>query len=369
MPTTTCAAVFNAARQPLEIQSFPLPELSTGEVLVRITCCTMCGSDLHTYEGRRTTPTPTVLGHEIMGEIVGFGPGEPARDIGGQPLKAGDRVTWSIAASCGQCFYCTHGIPQKCEHLFKYGHERIVPDHPLSGGLAEYCHLAPGTAIVLVPESLPDLVACPANCATATVAGALRTGGGCEGETVLVQGAGMLGLTACAMARSGGAREVLVSDIDPARLALAERFGASRCVEAGDDGQRLQAAVEEATDGRGVDLAIEVSGAASAMQTGLDRLRIGGRYVWVGAVFPAPPLAVSAESVVRGLLTIRGLHNYVPQDLESAIAFLSREQDRFPFSELVAKTFPLRQANEAVQYAIEHHPFRIAVRPEALRDS
>ena len=81
-------------------------------------------------------------------------------------------------------------LPQKCEQLFKYGHERITPAHPLSGGLAEFCHLALGTPILPVPDALPDLVACPVNCATATVAAALRAAGGCRGRSVLVQGAG-----------------------------------------------------------------------------------------------------------------------------------------------------------------------------------
>ena len=363
MPDTVRAAVFEAPQQPLGLQSFPLPKLAPGEVLVRVTCCTLCGSDLHTFQGRRTTPTPTILGHEIMGEVAALGPGDPVRDLEGVPLEAGDRITWSIAASCGDCFYCTHQVPQKCEHLFKYGHEKITPEHPLSGGLAEYCHLAPGTAIVRVPEALPDAVACPANCATATVAGAIRTGGGCEGQAVLVQGAGMLGLTACAMARSRGAREVVVSDIDAGRLALAERFGATRCVQVRDAVEALREVVDEVTEGRGVDLAIEVSGAASAMQAGLDVLRIGGRYVWIGAVFPAPPLPVSAESVIRRLLNIHGLHNYTPADLAAAMAFLAEFHTRFPFEELVTATFPLAEVRTAFNHAIESRALRVAVTP------
>ena len=125
MPKPSLAALFTGSDKPLEIQSYPLPELKPGEVLIRITCCTICGSDLHTYEGRRSTPLPTILGHEILGEVVGF-PDAPPRDVTGDTLAIGDRVTWSIAASCNQCFYCTHGLPAKCEQLFKYGHEAII---------------------------------------------------------------------------------------------------------------------------------------------------------------------------------------------------------------------------------------------------
>lgn len=166
MKQSCLGAVFAAAGEPLVIREFELPKLVSGELLVRVTCCTICGSDLHTYQGRRSTPTPTILGHEILGVIAALGLGDPPVDLQNRALGVGDRITWSIAASCGDCFFCEHELPQKCEHLFKYGHERISPRHPLSGGLAEFCHLAAKTPIVRLPDTLPDLAACPANCAS-----------------------------------------------------------------------------------------------------------------------------------------------------------------------------------------------------------
>ena len=366
LPDRALAAVFTAAGEPLELQSLSMPELREGEALARVTCCTVCGSDLHTYQGHRSTPVPTVLGHEILGEIVALGPGGPTVDPRGRPPEIGERVTWSIAASCGRCFFCTHGIPQKCTHLLKYGHEQIRPDYQLSGGLAEYCHLARGTAVIPVPEAVPDEAACPANCATATVAGAFRVSGGCDDAVVLVQGCGMLGLTACAMARARGAREVIACDVDPARLDLASRFGATRCVAVADGDEALTDAARELTDGRGVDLALELSGAARAMEAGLRLLRIGGRYVLVGAVFPSSPLALDPEAVIRRLLTIYGLHNYTPDDLADAVAFLAQHHTRYPFAELVTESFPLAEADRAFQHAIETRALRVAVRSKRV---
>lgn len=363
LPDRALAAVFAAAGEPLELQALPMPELREGEALARVICCTVCGSDLHTYQGHRSTPVPTVLGHEILGEVAALGPGEPVLDLRGRPLEVGERITWSIAASCGRCFFCTHGIPQKCVHLLKYGHEAIRADYQLSGGLAEYCHLARGTAVSPVPEAVPDEAACPANCATATVAGAFRVGGGCDDAVVLVQGCGMLGLTACAMAKARGAREIIACDVDPARLELASRFGASRCVAVADTDEALTLATREVTDGRGVDLALELSGAAAAMQMGLKLLRIGGHYVLVGAVFPSSPLALDPEAVIRRLLNIHGLHNYTPADLADAVAFLAQHHARYPFAELVADSFPLAEADRAFQHAIETRALRVAVRP------
>jgi len=254
------------------------------------------------------------------------------------------------------------GLPQKCERLFKYGHERISDRHPLSGGLADYCHLAAGTAVFRLPSALSDAVACPANCATATVAAALRYAGPCEGRVVLIQGAGMLGLTATAMATAGGAREVIVCDTMAQRLQRASSFGATRTAHVDDDGNALRAAVDQATSGRRVDVAIDVSGDPAAVETGVELLRVGGRYVLVGAVSPTRPVSLSAEMIVRNILYIQGIHNYAPQDLRTALMFLQDKHGEFPFDELVTETFALEDADEAFRHASHSGVLRVAVK-------
>ena len=357
------AAVFAGPGEPLRLETFPLPQPGPSQLLVRVRCCSICGSDLHTYQGRRQTPTPTILGHEVLGEVAEVGPGPPVRTLEGKVVRVGDRISWSIAASCGQCFFCRRHLPQKCERLFKYGHEPLRPEHSFNGGLAEVCHLIPGTAVVSVPEDLPDEVACPANCATATVMAAMRAGGGCRDEIVLIQGAGMLGLTACAVARSQGASQIIVCDVDESRLMRAERFGASRCVAVGEGPGSLARTVKELSRGRGVDLALELSGSASAMAAAVPLLRTGGRYVLVGAVFPSQPLSLDPERVVRGWLQIRGVHNYAPEDLSAAVAFLQQHHTRFPFSELLTRMFPLTQVTRAFQHALASRALRVGIRP------
>lgn len=358
------AAVFQGTGKPIQMQAFPLPELGPSQLLVRVTCCSICGSDLHTYLGHRQTPTPTILGHEVLGEVIEVGAGPPVRTLEGAVVQVGDRISWSIAAGCGQCFFCRRNLPQKCERLLKYGHESIRPGHFFNGGLAEVCHLVAGSAVVSVPESLPDAVACPANCSTATVMAALRAGGGCRGEIVLIQGAGMLGLTACAVARSNGAGQIIVSDVDESRLMRAKRFGASRCVLVRDGSRALDRAVKELSRGRGVDLALELSGSLSAMTAAIPLLRTCGRYVLVGAVFPTRPWSLDPERVVRGWLQIRGVHNYAPEDLAAAVSFLGQHYTKYPFSELLTEMFPLAQVEQAFQYAVASGALRVGVGPQ-----
>src|SRR5262249_10496086 len=139
------AALFTGFGEPLELVRFPTPEPRGAEVLVRIACCTLCRSDLHTHIGRRNEPTPTVLGHEIVGRIEAFGPEAVRVDAAGTPAAVGTRVTWAIAVGCGKCFFCADDLPQKCERPYKYGHVRAVRDLPLGGGLADYTVLVPGT--------------------------------------------------------------------------------------------------------------------------------------------------------------------------------------------------------------------------------
>ena len=117
--------------------------------------------------------------------------------------------------------------PRNARRRVKYGHEALAPRRELTGGLAEHCLLAPGSAIFRVPDRLPDETACPANCATATVAGAIEAAGDLAGRSVLIMGCGMLGVTAAAWASTLGGSSVIACDLDPARRALARSFGAS----------------------------------------------------------------------------------------------------------------------------------------------
>jgi alcohol dehydrogenase len=355
--------VFVSPGQPLQVRRFDCPDLATGETLVRVTCCTLCGSDLQTYLGKRQAPAPSVLGHEVLGQIVALGAGPPSRDYHGETLSLGDRISWSVVASCGACFFCRHELPQKCERLFKYGHEACCGAHPLSGGLAEFCQLVRNTTILRVPPEVPDMVASSANCATATVAAAFRSVGGCRGKSILIQGAGMLGLTAAAMARVDEAEHVIVTDVNRQRLAIAVEFGASTVIEVVEDTSALTDFVQRSTQGRGADTIFEMSGASEAVGVGLGLLRTGGEYVLVGAVSPVGSIPVNIEQVVRRMWIIRGIHNYAPVDLAAAIEFLANNYRRFPFERLVAGVFSLDQADAAFQTMVATSAIRVAICP------
>lgn len=361
MARQSLAAVFSGEPEQLELRPLATPDPRDGETLARVVGCTLCGSDLHSYDGRRQVPVPTILGHEIVGAIEAFGPQAARVDWNGRELRLGDRVTWAIVASCGTCHYCRRGLPQKCERGVKYGHERFAPGIELRGGLADHCLLAPGSAVIRVPDELPLAVACPASCATATVAAALARAGGTAGRTVAILGAGLLGLTACAMSHAGGADAIVCVDRDAGRRERALSFGAGRAVAP----EETPAALRAISGGHGVDLLLEFTGARAAFLHAWDHVRLGGVLVLVGSVFPDEPVPMKLEQIVRRNLAIHGVHNYGPADLAAALEFLSGHYADYPFESLVAAWYPLHETAAAFAAARDPRSIRIGVRPAA----
>lgn len=334
IPESCRAIVFDPEDRSLRMRELPMRPLRRGEVLVRVRLSAICGSDLHTIRGRRHPGGPLVLGHEITGEVAALGESVAADSLGA-PLAVGDRLTWSIAASCGRCFFCARGIPQKCVRLFKYGHQTLDHETPLSGGFAEYCYLTPETACYRLPDDLPDEVAVFANCSLSTMQAAVRMAEVTAGEAVLVQGAGLVGVCAMALSARRGARSVVAVDPSEERLAQAGRFGATAC--------------SRSTEGaRDVDVAIEACGVPSVITEGIEALRIGGRYILAGCVFPDATTPIDIHPVTTKLLTLQGLHNYTPVDLQEALRFLDSARDEFAFDSVVREVFPLEEIDEAL---------------------
>jgi alcohol dehydrogenase len=159
------------------------------------------------------------------------------------------------------------------------------------------------------------------------------------------------------MLREAGAREVTCCDIDPSRVARALDFGATRAVTA------VELSETTGSSGRGVDAAIEFTGSSSAASVAINSLRVGGTAILGGTVLPSPAVPLDPELLVRRMLTIRGLHNYAPEDLVAAVRFLEDAQHRYPLSELVSESFPLESINQAFAAATKRAGFRIAVCP------
>lgn len=358
MQSKTTSMIFTGAGQPFQEIQAQLPLPAPGEILVQITYTTICTSDLHTYSGRRAAPCPGVLGHEIIGRIVACGTREPV-DYTGTPLYTGDLVTWCIYAFDATTEMARNGMPQKAPGLYKYGHQPFTAADGLNGGFASHCLLKNGTAVFKLPDTINPRTAVPINCTHATIAGALQLAGSLADKNILITGAGMLGLSACAMATEGGAAHVYTLDVNEERLVFSKKFGATRIFDGNQSAQAINAALSSSEK---IDIVIDTTGVPAVMEKGLHLLATGGQAIWVGAVFTQPAVQVNAEMIVRKLLTIKGLHNYTPPDLDIAVRFITEKQHQYPFEALVGAEFPLEDLDNAFITAGNGPHYRVGIR-------
>jgi putative phosphonate catabolism associated alcohol dehydrogenase len=364
MTRTGRAAVYDAPNAPFQVREYPLRDVCPDEALVRITMATICRSDIHSYQGHRPNPCPGILGHEIIGTIDQLGD-KVRTDLRGDALSVGDRVTWTEFFAHGPSYYRdVHDMPQKAPGVRKYGHDHVDEDPHFLGGFAEYCYILPGTGILKLPENLPDVEAAPLNCGVATMIAVTEAAEIGPGDSVVVQGLGLLGLYGCAIAKARGAARVIALDAVEDRLAMGRRFGADETIDiAGFSEADLIAAVRSAARPDGADAAIEVCGHPAAVPAGLQMLRTGGRYVIAGLVNPDAHMTLDGNQILRRWLTIRGVHNYHPRHLVQALDFVTANRERFPFSDLVDAQFSLDELDTAFARAAERSVLRAAIVP------
>jgi putative phosphonate catabolism associated alcohol dehydrogenase len=364
MMRTGKAAVYEAPNAPFVIKEYPVRPVKAGEVLVRIRMSTICRSDIHSYEGKRPNPHPGILGHEIIGTIVELGDGIN-KDMRGDPLKVGDRITWSEYFYNGDCYYReVHDMPQKCHGVRKYGHDLVADDPHFLGGFAEYCFILPGTWILKLPDELSDEEATPINCGIATMASVTEAAEIGMSDAVVVQGLGLLGIYGCSMAKARGAKLVIGLDSVSHRLKIAKKFGADYAFDISRiKPSEVVSSVRTLCTPDGADAVIEVCGAPEVIPQGLQMLRIGGTYVLGGLVNPNAHVTIDANMVVKNWITIRGIHNYHPRHLIQALDFVMTNRNRFPFKEIVDSKFSLNDLDLAFKKASERSVLRAAVVP------
>lgn len=361
LPATARAALFDGPGRPFAHRALPVEPPARGGAVARVSMATICGSDVHSWSGRRPSPVPGILGHEMVGVIAALGDGEPA-DLHGEPLRAGDRVTWSEYVPCWRCDRCVRlGLPQKCRRLRKYGHEPAADAPGLTGGFAELCHLLPGTPVLRIPAAVTDADAVTVNCAGATMAAVLDAAAVEVGDSVVIQGLGALGLWGVALARAAGAGTVIGIDTVAERRAMAMRFGAHAVLR--PDDPSLRDLVAEQSPNGGADAVIETAGVPDALRDGLALLRPAGRYVTAGLVMASAPVDLDASALVRGMVTLRGVHNYHPDHLARALDFVARTRESLPFAELVGGRASLVDVDHAFAHAAARRGVRTAVMP------
>ena len=352
MSERVLAAVMIAPRQPIEVREFPRPDLPPGGALLRTARSEVCGTDVHLWHGRLSgVPYPIIPGHvsagtidAVRGSITG---------IDGSALREGDRaVFFDVHRTCGRCRACTvHRTPTRCASRRVYGITDSA-DEGLFGGWAQTIYLEPGVAMARLPDTvaLDDYIG--GGCGLLTAVHIMERAEIRLGDTVVVQGAGAVGVCAVALARLAGASWIACIGAPGDRLAIARAMGADVTLDLQSTSppQRL-AAVQDATDDEGADVVIEAAGAAAAIPDGLDLLRVGGRYVIAGHYTDAGDSIVNAHRHInRKHLEIRGCWGSEPRHFLRALSILERHP-HIPFRQIGPRSYGLGELNDALRDA------------------
>jgi threonine 3-dehydrogenase len=327
-----------ARRAPgLWLEEVPEPEMGINDVLIRVRKTGICGTDLHIHRfddwARRTIPVPMVVGHEFVGEVLDVG----ANVTGFQP---GDLVSGEGHVTCGRCRNCMAGRRHLCAHTIGLGVQR-------PGAFAELVAL-PMTNIWHHWPGIDEDVAAIFDPFGNAVHTALAFP--VLGEDVLVTGAGPIGCMAAAVALHAGARNVVVSDLNPYRRAIAERMGATLAIDPRERDLRDVQAELGMTEG--FDVALEMSGAEPALRSILDNMSHGGRVAVLG--IPTGEIAIDVERVVFDMLTIKGIYGREMYEtwyqmsvmLQSGLDLAPVITHRFPFDEF-EQAFDVAASGEA----------------------
>ncbi|WP_135553957.1 zinc-binding dehydrogenase [Paenibacillus cymbidii] len=351
----------------LAYEDYELPEPGQGALLVSVVRTNVCGSELHIWQGNHPTKRSGVMGHEMVGRIERLGAGVET-DYAGRPVQAGDRVVAAYFLTCRKCAACQRGQFALCANAYKFWVKEAGEAPHFHGSFATHYYIHPDQYFYKVPDNVPDAAAASVNCALTQVYYGIVQGGLRYGETVVLQGAGGLGLNAAAVAKQFGAR-VIVIDAVRSRLEKAKQFGADEVIDMAehDTPEKRSRAVEALTGGAMADMAMELTGVPGAFAEGIGLIRPGGRYVSIGNVSPGRTTAFDPGQLTRKAIRIIPIIRYEPWFLDEALRFLSRHIDDYPFADLLDGHFGLHEIGDALDRSASRAVTRASIVPGRSR--
>lgn len=312
----------------LWMEDVPVPAISINDVLIKVLRTGICGTDLHIYDwdawASKTVPTPMVIGHEFVGEIVEMGSNVA-------DFAIGDIVSGEGHLVCGRCRNCMAGRRHLCAHTQGVGVNR-------PGAFAEYIALPVTNLWKHSPDIDLDVAAIfdPFGNAVHTALAFPVLG-----EDVLVTGAGPIGIMAAAVAKHAGARHVVITDVNEFRLDLARKLGVTRAVDVRETS--IRAVQQELGMLEGFDVAMEMSGNADAFHEMLENMSHGGRIAMLG--IPSEEIAIDWNTVVFNMLTIKGIYGREMYETWYMMSVLL--QSGLDISPVITHRFPAAEFEEA----------------------
>jgi len=310
------------AERGIWLEDSPKPEVGHNDLLIKIRKTAICGTDMHIYNwdewSQNTIPVPMVVGHEYVGEVVGMG-----QEVKG--FEIGDRVSGEGHITCGHCRNCRAGRRHLCRNT-----EGVGVNRP--GAFAEFL-VIPAFNAFKIPHNISDELASIFDPFGNAVHTALSFD--LVGEDVLITGAGPIGIMAAAVAKHVGARHVVITDINPYRLALAEKMGATRAVDVSKED--LKDVMNDLGMTEGFDVGLEMSGVPVALRDMLNKMNHGGKVAMLG--IPPSDVAIDWNQVIFKGLVIKGI--YGREMFETWYKMASLLQSGLDLSPIITHTFSI----------------------------
>ncbi len=324
-------ALVKAKAEPgIWMQDVPVPDIGPNDVLIKVRKASICGTDIHIWNwdawSQKTIKVPMVIGHEFMGEIAKLG-----AEVTG--FQVGDRVSGEGHITCGSCRNCRAGKRHLCRNTVGLGVNR-------QGCFAEYVAL-PAFNVFRVPKEIPDEIASFFDPLGNAVHTALSFD--LVGEDVLITGAGPIGVMAAAISRHVGARHVVVTDVNPFRLELARKLGATRAVDVRS--QTLGDVMQSLGMTEGFDVGMEMSGNGQAFRDMLSVMNHGGRVAILG--IPPNEVSIDWNQVIFKGLMLKGV--YGREMFETWYKMVAMLQSGLDVAPVVTHRFPAARYAEAFE--------------------
>jgi L-iditol 2-dehydrogenase len=335
----------------IRVEDLPRPTCGADELLVRVDACAVCGTDLKTYKhGNPRIQAPLTMGHEFTGVVEEIGSAAAGE------LSPGDRIVMATSVACGTCFYCGRGWPNLCLSLAPMGFS-----YP--GGMAEYvvvpARAVEGGHVITTPADMSPqhaALAEPVSCAVNSL-------GQCDlqpGDTVLVLGAGPLGLMNACVARGLGAGKIILSEVSPARLAQATGFQFDVLVNPAE--RDLAECVMANTHGLGADIAIVAAPAAAPQEQAVNLVRKRGTVVLFASLPKGDStLRIDSRAIHYNELRVVGTSDSAPHHVQKAVELLASGQ--VPAAKLATHVLPLEQIHQAYRLMESGEALRVVLQP------
>ncbi|BCV24845.1 zinc-binding dehydrogenase [Gelria sp. Kuro-4] len=343
MSKRTSLAVVLEAPEKLYLKEFPLPEIGPRDLLLRVEMVSICGSDRLLFRGtHKASSFPKILGHEIVGYVEEVGE-EAAERYG---VKKGDRVTPEPYQMCGHCEHCLTGNYAACQPRKNYGVSFTCDEPPyLLGGYSKYMYIGPGSKVHKVNGDVPAEAACLSSVLGNGIRWIRTKARVVPGESVIIVGAGALGLTTAVAAAEAGASPVVVIGLtrDEAKFRVAHQLGVDATINL--ETENVKEKVRELTGGKMADVVVECAGAPASIVMGLDLVRAEGRYVLAG-VTGGQEVKLVTDQIVNKELQVIGGHGQA-WEVEDAVRLLNSR--KYPLEKLITHHFPLERTEDAMK--------------------